>query len=255
MAIEETNHSLDTDTRKSPREYPVRVSGELEAHYDAFYNENVLEWRRLGAKYKVQNLVAMCAEVPHVTVLDIGAGNGAVAAELVRIGFSKSIHCVEISESALKFLRQRSCAKIVSSQAFDGMHIPFPDKYFDLAYSSHVLEHVEHERAFLVEAARVAKCLFIEVPLEDSFRSSPHFVPTDVGHINFYNRKTIRKLIESSGIKVLEQRLFDTPYEVLAYRGQLKGSTKLVIRRSTGALGTSFASRIFTYHCGLLCRT
>lgn len=36
--------------------------------------------------------------------------------------------------------------------------------FFDFAYCSHTLEHVENVEAFLVELSRIAQCGFIEVP-------------------------------------------------------------------------------------------
>jgi SAM-dependent methyltransferase len=46
----------------------------------------------------------------------------------------------------------------------DAAAMPFADQVFDYAICSHVLEHVEHPDAVIVELARVAKAGYIEVP-------------------------------------------------------------------------------------------
>ena len=76
---------------------------------------------------------------------------------------------------------------------FDGYRTLYADNQFDLVLLSHVVEHVEHPRLLLYEAARVGKRLFVEVPLEDNVRLSDDFVFDHVGHINVYSRKTMRR--------------------------------------------------------------
>lgn len=42
-------------------------------------------------------------------------------------------------------------------QLYDGHHLPFPDAFFDVVFSSNVLEHIDDLPSFFVEAARVLK--------------------------------------------------------------------------------------------------
>jgi len=41
--------------------------------------------------------------------------------------------------------------------SYDGKNIPFPDEYFDVVFSSNVLEHIAHIDQFLLEMKRVLK--------------------------------------------------------------------------------------------------
>ena len=41
--------------------------------------------------------------------------------------------------------------------SYDGKNIPFPDEYFDVVFSSNVLEHIAHIDQFLLEIKRVLK--------------------------------------------------------------------------------------------------
>ena len=81
------------------------------------------------------------------------------------------------------------------------------DARFDLAVLSHVLEHAEHPRRLLAEASRVARVLFVEVPLEDTWRLARDFTPDAVGHINFYSMASLRRLVQSCGLEVLDERV------------------------------------------------
>jgi hypothetical protein len=66
---------------------------------------------------------------------------------------------------------------------------------------------VEHPRQLIYEASRVARRVFIEVPLEDTARLPRDFVLDPVGHINFYSMKSIRRLAQSCDLRVTHERI------------------------------------------------
>lgn len=83
------------------------------------------------------------------TVLDVGCGEGYVAAELARGGASVSmVDIVDIRRVAGGTFRR-----------FDGTHLPFDDGTFDLVMLNFVLHHVPDDGkiALLREAARVSR--------------------------------------------------------------------------------------------------
>jgi SAM-dependent methyltransferase len=229
------------------------INQALQDNYDTYYVDGESEWRKLGAKHKVNNIISMCSSVRHTRILDIGAGEGAVSAELSRREFCSEITCLEISKSGVDVIRNRQLPSIKEAKTFDGYRIPYADNNFDLAIASHVLEHVEHQRLFIYEAMRVAEHLFIEVPLEDTLRLPRNYKPDRVGHLNFYNYKTVRRLLQSCGLEVLDQRLFDTPLDVHTFSGKMKGTIKFIIRRAADTLSHQLSGRLFTYYCGILC--
>ena len=138
---------------------------------------------------------------------------------------------------------------------FDGYSLPYEDQRFDLCIASHVLEHVEHERHFLREAARVARFLFIEVPLEDTLRLGQKGIRNEIGHINFYNYKSLQRLVESCNAEIICQKLFDLPLSIVKYHNTAFDMPKFLLRRGAFLLNGRIASKIFTYHCALLCQT
>ena len=233
----------------------IAVNAALQTAYDSYYEEGTSEWRALNAKYKVDNIINMAAGISHNSVLDIGAGEGAVSAMLLQMNFCSEIRCLEVSESGVKTIKNRKLSGIRDVRKFDGYCIPYSDGTFDLAIASHVLEHVEHERVFLYEARRVAKHLFIEVPLEDTFRMPHNYKANKEGHVNFYNYRTVRHLLQSSRFEVLDQRLLPHSLEVHQYsQGTVKGTMHWGVRSVLDKIHRGLTARIFTYHCGILCR-
>jgi 2-polyprenyl-3-methyl-5-hydroxy-6-metoxy-1,4-benzoquinol methylase len=80
-------------------------------------------------------------------ILEIGAGTGDQAAQLVARGFA--VEALEVSNS------NYTDARIFPITNYDGSSIPFPDNYFDVVYSSNVLEHVADLSTLHAEVKRV----------------------------------------------------------------------------------------------------
>ena len=225
----------------------------LQEKYDGYYSGES-EWRSLGARGKVENIVALCRGISPDNILEVGAGEGSILERLAAIGFGGKYWAAEISDSGVAAIRDRGIENLAEVTKFDGYALPYEDGEFDLCIASHVLEHVEHERLFLREIARVASHVFIEVPLEDTWRLGQDGIHNSIGHINFYNSASVRRLVESSGLEVIEQRLFDVSLPMMTFHNRPLGLVKYVIRRSAFLISATLASKVFTYHCCLLCR-
>jgi 2-polyprenyl-3-methyl-5-hydroxy-6-metoxy-1,4-benzoquinol methylase len=186
----------------------LSVDQKLIDNYAHYYDQEdgVLEWRRLGALDKSANIIRLCARLEHNRTLDIGCGEGAVLERLAALGFGSQFTGLEISESGVRMVQEKNI-RGVEARLFDGYELPFQHRSFDLAVLSHVLEHVEYPRRLIREAARVAQNVFIEVPLENTWRSPSDFVFDRVGHINFYDVKSIRRLVQSCGMRITDARL------------------------------------------------
>jgi SAM-dependent methyltransferase len=211
-------------------------------------------WRQVCAVDKAANAVALCAGVEHARVLEIGAGAGALLARLAEIGFGEELHALEVSESAVAAIRARAIPRLASAEVFDGYAIPHADGSFDLAILSHVLEHVEHPRALLREAARVAACVFVEVPLEDTWRLPRDFTLGATGHVNFFSPRSLRHLVQSCGLEVLRERVSNPGPAVHACRRGAAGLLRWAAREALLRAAPRLATRAFTYHGSLLCR-
>jgi 2-polyprenyl-3-methyl-5-hydroxy-6-metoxy-1,4-benzoquinol methylase len=230
----------------------LAVGTKLKENYDAYY-DGESEWRALGAIDKVGNIQSQCRDIPHATVLDVGSGEGSLLKRLSDLNFGQDLYSVEISQSAVATILQRDIPRLRECQLFDGYQIPYDNRRFDLAIISHVLEHVEHPRQMLHEAARVARHVFVEVPLEDTIRLKPDFVFDRVGHINSYSRKTIRRLIQSCGLEVLSQTVTNPSLAVHKYYSGRSGVVKYAVKDIVLRASARIAASLFTYHCSILC--
>jgi SAM-dependent methyltransferase len=83
------------------------------------------------------------------SILEIGAGAGWQAQKLSAQGYE--VEAIDVSESIY------STRKIFPIRVYDGKHIPFPNEYFDVVFSSSVLEHVPHVEEFQNEIKRVLR--------------------------------------------------------------------------------------------------
>lgn len=230
-------------------------SKSLKENYDEYYKEGELEWRKLGATDKVNNIIQLCDVLPHCTILEVGAGDGAILQELSNRQFGDHLYGLELSASGVTVIEKRQIPNLVECQQFDGYKIPYDNQTFDLIILTHVLEHVEFPRQLLYEIGRVAQHVCIEVPLEDNIRLSKDFVPDKVGHINYYNAKTIRRLIQTCQFQVLGQQVSNISKTMYRYAGDRKGIAQYYIKEISLNLFPRWATSLWTYHSTLICRS
>jgi SAM-dependent methyltransferase len=229
----------------------------LEDLYRNYYaDEREQQWYEVCAPDKAANILEFSAPLRPHRVLDIGAGNGSVTRRLLEAGLAEEIHAVEISESGLAELTQSLGGQLASIRKFDGLRLPYGDDEFDLAILSHVVEHVEHPRRLLHEARRVARHLYVEVPLEDvPFKSNLHgdFVMDSTGHINYYHRHTIRRLLQTSGWKVLRTGVRFGSIHPYRFQFGHRGEVHYLVKKVVFRILPNFAQLFFVFHGCLIC--
>lgn len=226
------------------------TSEHLQRHYQGFYTGGQsLEWRRLGAVDKAGNIVRTWRSQSHQRprVLEIGCGDGAIAARLAELDFFASYRGYDLSDSGIERANSRGIAD--AEFAVCEGSIPVPSDSADVVIMSHVIEHLEHPRELIKEAHRVAPLLIVEVPLELNRGLSADYNWDPVGHINKYDRKTIRQLIQTCQFDVLNQ--FTTnPSRAVAefHRPGLRSHAKWALKQSALQFLPNAARSQFTYH-------
>jgi SAM-dependent methyltransferase len=220
-------------------------------HYEGAYAEREMDWRRLCAVDKINNLQVLLGENSVDAVLEVGCGTGALLTEVSRRGIGKKhvgVDLADPNEHADPNAQELNLIKI------DGKRLPFDDGSFDLVYASHVVEHVPDPRGLITEMLRVSKkFIYIEVPCEMHIRTNQKALQktVNIGHINSYSPETFLLLLQSSGLNVKDIKIFDHSLKVHQFHtSPNKGLIKKLIRGAMLRFSPILASRLFTYHCG-----
>jgi ubiquinone/menaquinone biosynthesis C-methylase UbiE len=151
-------------------------------------------------------------------VLECGAGEGSILKFLDASNSFSELYAVEISDSGIEQINKRSLNRLKEVKKFNGYEIPYADKQFDMAYCSHVIEHVEHPRILLRELKRVSNFQIFEIPLDYSIEVDEkveHFL--SYGHINIYTPSLFKFLIKSEGYQIVDEILTRASNEILRF--------------------------------------
>ncbi|WP_167106206.1 bifunctional 2-polyprenyl-6-hydroxyphenol methylase/3-demethylubiquinol 3-O-methyltransferase UbiG [Mycobacterium sp. DL592] len=226
------------------------ASENLQQHYASFYASGEdFEWRRLGAIDKADNIVRAWRSLTGTRprVVEIGCGDGAIAARLAELDFFDSYLGFDISESGIGAAKARAIVR--ADFAVSGFPIPLKDDSADVVIMSHVIEHLEHPRQLIREARRIAPLLIAEVPLELNRGLRIDYDWNPVGHINKYSGKAIRQLIQTCQFDVLAQFTTNPSRDVaLFHTPGIRSSTKWVIKQSALRVTPNIARSMFTFH-------
>jgi hypothetical protein len=126
---------------------------------------------------------------------------------------------------------------------------------------SHVLEHVPEPVPLVREAARVARAVIVEVPLEDNraaSRAAAQEGREAIGHLHRFDRGAVHELIQAGGLHVARELADPLPRQVhtfFADRGaaRAKALAKAGVRRAFFSVAPGAAERTFTVHYACLC--
>lgn len=154
--------------------------------------------------------------------LDVGCGEGSlldvVAAEF---GSSWQITGFEISRTRGERAESRGHRVLVSE---DGQ-VPLPEASADVVASTHVVEHVPDDAAYVAELARLARpggVVYLETPLKLKgawyFRRNPEAGwVLDPTHVREYRTASeVHALLEKAGLELLSEELTPISYPLVA---------------------------------------
>ena len=206
----------------------MTATSDLGRFYDESYRlataagDRHARWRQLSARGKADHVISLCegAGVAPRSAVEIGCGDGALLVELGARGLAGSLHGYEVSEEAARIARGRGTPGLDDVEVYDGKTLPAADGSFDVAILSHVLEHVPDPGSLLREAARVARNVVVEVPLErnaSARRPGKREGAAEIGHIQALDRAGVRRLAAAAGLTVAGELLDPLPLEVHAF--------------------------------------
>jgi SAM-dependent methyltransferase len=234
---------------------------DYEATYrSALHDEDFLAWRELGAQRKADNIVQLCRNISHASMVEIGCGTGSVIRALHAMDFARHYFCIDISPSAVRFTRG-SCAAVAKiAVAGRADALPFPERSFDVAVLSHVIEHLDRPVPALREASRVARFVVVEVPTEMVLSNfvrrkvlrRPYPSIAGAGHVQFWSPSSIATFLErDAGLRIINRHrdLLDESIDSATnWIGQ--AGLKRTLRN---ILPGTIYSRLLTTHAAFLC--
>lgn len=125
---------------------------------DLWADSHLPEWDDLSEAV-FQALVRESGGLTGKRVLEAGAGSGRISARLTQEG--ASVYLVDYSEKAIELAKREFRAKGIEGHFHQGdiRHLPYDDDFFDISWSSGVIEHYNYreQMAILSELARVTK--------------------------------------------------------------------------------------------------
>ncbi len=155
--------------------------------------------------FEKNRLLPLLGDVRDKTILDVGAGTGRLAVELLKLG--ARITAVDVSDKMLAVLRKKTKNKIETKVA-DAESLPFVDNCFDIIVAAFLVVHLKDPIKFFDEAYRVLKDggIFLVTNIN---QKEPPEVETPAGKIkieSYYHRpEQVKEILESLAFKVVEE--------------------------------------------------
>jgi SAM-dependent methyltransferase len=219
-------------------------------------------WRALGGRNKAGHVAALCRRhgLAPRTLVEIGCGDGALLAALSARGIGETLDGFELSPEAAALAREKQIPGVQRLEAYDGARVPAPDAHYDLAVLSHVIEHVPEPAPLLREAARIARHVIVEVPLEanrSAARPAKRAEAARIGHLHAFDRGAVRDLCRAAGLAVVGELSDPLPLAHHAFfavtpLARTAALAKASVRRSVYRLSPHRAERLFTVHFACL---
>jgi ubiquinone/menaquinone biosynthesis C-methylase UbiE len=158
------------------------------------WTKSVSEWDRF---------VAMLRPGPGDKILDVGSGDGAVAARVLRASKGAEVYAVDPSEKRVAAMTKEH-PELKGSIA-RAEKLPFPESKFDKAYTTMALHHYSDLGVSLKEIARVIKrggsFVILEVNPGSGLGKLFRFFGTFTGeHLDMMKREQLEALLVGSGL-------------------------------------------------------
>ena len=204
----------------------------IQRTYDKQFTDGMSKYREIGGKYKSQNIIKVVDGKSFQKVLDFGAGEGSILKFLDKNNQFKELYAVEISDSRIVQIEKRRLENLREVKKFDGYNTEYSDNEFDLAYCSHVIEHVEFPRLVLREVKRISKFQVFEIPLDYSKNVDSkikHFL--GYGHINIFTPSLFKFLLKSEGFEIENEAYSVIKKEVLEFNWYQNLQLKRTLKR------------------------
>jgi phospholipid N-methyltransferase len=242
-------------------------------HYECTYERDLVaedRWLSFGAVQKA-NSVEMLLRRNGIQVrkmIELGAGTGAVIKECRRRKLAQEYAALDYSATAIGLLKETAPGIETFTADITSSDLPIRG-HFDVVIVSHVIEHLEEPKSFLDALDGLSwDHLIAEVPLENlpvetikrPIRRTPPGMAS--GHVQFFNATSFDRLIESTGMTVVDRRRYvpvmsaEAVRFMSAHHGHSRGrqSLSFLTARYLPILMQPLWSFLYYAHYAVLCR-
>jgi SAM-dependent methyltransferase len=175
-------------------------------HYELENEENFFNLMRLGLRdARFERLAAGLG--PPRRFLDIGCATGRLLAEMRDAGWQAQ--GVEICAPSAEYARRHRGLEVYVGPLEEAA---FPGESFAVVHFSHLIEHVPDPRALLLEVNRIlvpGGYALVTTPNVDGFQArlfGRRWRSAIADHLTLFSRRTLRRLLEQTGYRVLRTR-------------------------------------------------
>ena len=175
--------------------------GEYKRHYDLEKDY----WWFVGLRKMVVNLLSNEIKTNSIgKMLDVGCGTGALMDDMK--DNAQDLWGIDINAQAIEFCKQRGHENLIQ---VDASGIPFPDEEFDTVTAIGIIEHIEDDKGFVKELARVTKTggKLILVSSSFQFLWSMHDVANE--HKKRYFLRELDAIMKEQGFQKLRSSHFN----------------------------------------------
>jgi 2-polyprenyl-6-hydroxyphenyl methylase/3-demethylubiquinone-9 3-methyltransferase len=174
---------------------------------------------RLCHEYILPILLELASAIPpHSRILDVGCGNGSLSNEFAKRGHR--VVGIDLADSGICIARQNYSGRFEIEAADAGVLDRLREEPFDLVYSVEVIEHLYDPRSFMkgcFVATKPGGRFICSTPYHGYLKNlalafagaweQKHADPLfDGGHIKFFSRKTLSRLMRETGFTELQFR-------------------------------------------------
>ncbi len=151
-------------------------------------------------------------------ILDLGCGNGALTIQLIKLGFD--IYGIDASTEGIEIAKKSYPKRFfLQDLSLGKLPIELDDTSFSTIISTEVIEHLYNPKAFIQFCKQVLSKskhgeLIVSTPYHGYWKNltlalfnkwDAHLDPFWIGgHIKFWSRETLSKLLVSEGFEILK---------------------------------------------------
>ena len=203
-------------------------------------------WDAEDAPWKVRHILDIMKKnnIDPVTICEVGCGAGEILVNLQRqLSDGKQFVGYEISPQAFEICKPKSNDRL----SFKLGDILKKESYFDLILLIDVIEHIEDYFHFLRELKSKSQYKILHVPLDLSAQtilriSSILRDRSKVGHVHYFTRELILKVLEECGYDIIDEFYPQKYYNLLSR--SFKTRLAECPRRILSAINQDFAVRL-----------